>query len=508
MRLKVRPLDLDAAGKTIVILNELDALELGLHSLDRVCINDKLTAIVNTSSKFVKKGEAVVYEEIREILNLKDNQEIDIKPITTFKSKEYIRNKIDGRELEEEELKEIVRDVVDRNLNDLELAAFITALYIRGLSKKEIEGLIKAMTETGNRLDIKRDIIADKHSIGGVPGDKTTMLLVPVIASSGLTIPKTSSRAITSPAGTADRVEILTNVELEKGEIEKVVEKTNGCMVWGGALDLAPADDLFIQIEHPLHLDPMLMPSILSKKRAVNATHVVIDIPAGMGAKIQTFSEAKKLADDFISIGKDLDMIIECGVTFGEQPIGHTIGPALEAREALDTIMGNFSYDLVDKVTSLAGILLEITKKSDNGKNLAFKLLKNKAEDKLREIIEEQGGDPKITSEDIEVGEKTLTVYSKRHGKVIRVSNAQLVKLANTLGCPKDKKAGVIIHKKLGETVKENDRLLTLYAEKNYKLEAAEKKLEDMEPIVVVDNLEKYMLTKKFPEERVLFLRT
>ena len=201
-------------------------------------------------------------------------------------------------------------------------------------------------------------------------------------------------------------------------------------------------------------------------------------------------------------------MIIECGVTFGEQPIGHTIGPALEAREALNTIMGNFSYDLVDKVTSLAGILLEITKKSDNGKDLAFKLLKNKSEDKLREIIEEQGGDPKITPGDIEIGGKTLTIHSKRHGKVIRVSNAQLAKLANTLGCPKDKKAGIIIHKKLGETVKENDRLLTLYAEKNYKLEAAEKKLEDMEPIVVVDNLEKYMLTKKFPEEKVLFLRT
>jgi len=301
---------------------------------------------------------------------------------------------------------------------------------------------------------------------------------------------------------------MLTNVELEKEEIERVVEKTNGCMVWGGALDLAPADDLFIQIEHPLHLDPMLMPSILSKKKAVNASHVVIDIPTGMGVKIKTFSDAKKLADDFISIGKDLNMNIECGVTFGDQPIGHTMGPALEAREALNTIMGNFSYDLVDKATSLAGILLGITGKSKNGKDLALKLLKNKAEDKLREIIEEQGGDPKITPGDIEVGEKTFTVYSKKHGRVVRVSNAQLVKLANTLGCPKDKKAGVMIYKKLGESVKENDRLITLYAEKNYKLEAAEKKLGDMEPIVVVENLEKYMLTKKISEEEVLFLRT
>jgi len=334
------------------------------------------------------------------------------------------------------------------------------------------------------------------------------MILVPIIASSGLTIPKTSSRAITSPAGTADRVEMLTNVELEKEEIERVVEKTNGCMVWGGALDLAPADDLFIQIEHPLHLDPMLMPSILSKKKAVNATHIVIDIPTGMGAKIKTFSEAKKLADDFISIGKDLGMNIECGVTFGDQPIGHTVGAALEAKEALNTIMGNFSYDLVDKAISLAGILLEITGKSENGKDLALKLLKNKAEKKLREIIEEQGGDPGIKPEDIELGEKRFTLCSEKRGRVMRVSNSQIVTLANTLGCPKDKRAGVEIHKKLGETVKENDPLITLYAEKNYKLEEAEKKLEDMEPIVVIEDLEKHMLTKKISEEEVLFLRT
>jgi len=170
--------------------------------------------------------------------------------------------------------------------------------------------------------------------------------------------------------------------------------------------------------------------------------------------------------------------------------------------------MGNFSYDLVDKAISLAGILLEITGKSENGKDLALKLLKNKAEKKLREIIEEQGGDPGIKPEDIELGEKRFTLYSEKRGRVMRVSNSQIVTLANTLGCPKDKRAGVEIHKKLGETVKENDPLITLYAEKNYKLEEAEKKLEDMEPIVVIEDLEKHMLTKKISEEEVLFLRT
>ncbi len=508
MDLTVRLLDLDAAGKTIVILNEQDALELGVYPLDRVCLESELTAIVNTSDKFVKRGEIVAYEEVWEILNLQEGQTVEVNPLTQFRSSEYIRRKITGKELEQEEINAIVQDVVDRNLSDLELAAFITALSIKRLSKEEKKSLTRAMTDVGTRLDIKRDIIADKHSIGGVPGDKTTILLVPIIASAGLTIPKTSSRAVTSPAGTADRVEMLTNVELEKEEIEETVRKTNGCMVWGGALDLAPADDLFIQIERPLHVDPLLLPSILSKKKAVNASHVVLDIPSGRGAKIKTFSDARELADDFITLGKDLGMVLECGITFGEQPIGHTIGAALEAREALETVMGRGAYDLVDKATSLAGILLEITGKSGNGKKLALELFEKKAEEKLREIIEVQGGDPDITPEDIEVGSRTFTLHATEEGEVRWVNNVQLVTLAKNLGCPKDKRAGVKIHKKLGDIVKKGDPLLTLYAEKRYKLQTAEKNLEKMEPIVVMDELEKHMLTKKIPEEEILFMRT
>ena len=176
----------------------------------------------------------------------------------------------------------------------------------------------------------------DKHSIGGAFGDKTSIILVPIIASLGYTIPKTSSRAITSAAGTADKVEVLTNVELELEEMKRVVEKTNGCLIWGGALHLAPADDIFIQVEYPLGIDPLLFPSIMSKKKAVGATHLVIDIPTGRGTKVKTIGDATLLAKDFIELGRMLGIKVNVAITYGEQPIGYTIGPALEAKEALE----------------------------------------------------------------------------------------------------------------------------------------------------------------------------
>ena len=168
-----------------------------------------------------------------------------------------MRAKIRGERLREDEIKSIVKDVVERHLSDVEIASFVTALHIRGLSMSEIEALSKAMVETGKTLKLNKSPILDKHSIGGIPGDKTTILIVPIIAAAGFIIPKTSSRAVTSPAGTADRVENLCPVNLTIEEIKEVVNKTNGCMVWGGALELAPADDLFIQVEYSLGNRPI-----------------------------------------------------------------------------------------------------------------------------------------------------------------------------------------------------------------------------------------------------------
>ncbi|MEM2092363.1 MAG: thymidine phosphorylase, partial [Candidatus Bathyarchaeia archaeon] len=248
MKLRVKPLDLEAGGKFIVVLNRDDAEDLGVSALSRVKVSAagrELTAIVNVAIESIGRGYIGVYNEVKKYLNLREGDTVDVEAAHFPLSVYYIRNKLSGRKLAYEEIFEIVRDVVSGNLSEIEIAAFITALHTFGLDLDEATSLSMAMVETGNKLDLKKPLIVDKHSIGGVPGDKTTLLVVPIIAASGLTIPKSSSRSITSAAGTADRAEVLMPVTLDIEEMREVVEKTNGCIVWGGALDLAPADDIF-----------------------------------------------------------------------------------------------------------------------------------------------------------------------------------------------------------------------------------------------------------------------
>ena len=474
MKMKVKVLPLNAGGKMIGIVNEKDALELGVHPLDKVVMTKgpkKATLTVDTTRNFVKPGTILLYDDVKEIMQVKSGNHVHVEPRKPLVSKIYIRKKTDGHELSYLELRAIVDDVIARNLNDLEMASFVTALHIRGLTLNESISFSKAMIETGKKIKFP-GIVVDKHSVGGVPGDKTSMLVVPIIASTGLTIPKTSSRSITSPAGTADRMEILAPVDLHINEIKKVVAKTKGCLVWGGSVDLAPADDLFIRIEHPLGIDPLLLPSVMSKKKSVGCKHLVIDIPTGIGAKINGKEEAEKLAEEFIAIGRSMGIRVDCAVTRGDQPIGYAIGPALEAREALQVISNKMQSDVFDKAASIAGLLLHMAGKG-NRKIAELMIKSGKAERKLRDIIEAQGGNPKVMPDDIEIGPFKSAVRSKMSGVVSGISNAAIVDICRSAGTPKDSGAGILLKKKINDSVKKGEVLFTIFAEKRSKLNNA-----------------------------------
>jgi len=501
MKLKARLLDIQAGGRRIAILDDETASLLGLHSSDRVRIrhgNKQIVAIVNIASNFSRKHIGL-YRETSKMLGIKQDEVLDVEHALIPESLSYVQAKIQGERLQENKIKAIVRDVVEHHLSDAEIAAFLTALHAHGLNMTEIEALSKAMVETGCTLKLDKKPILDKHSIGGIPGDKTTILIVPIIAAAGFTIPKTSSRAVTSPAGTADRVENICPVNLTIDEITEVVNKTNGCMVWGGALELAPADDLFIQVEYSLGIDPLLLPSIMSKKKAIGATHVVIDIPTGRGAKIKTIGEAHALAYDFIELGKRLELNIQCAITFGEQPLGYAVGPGLEAREALETIMGNGPVDLKEKATDLAGILFEMFSAGD-GKQKAERILNSgKAERKLREIIEAQGGNPRIKPDDITIGDKKVEIAAEKDGMILWINNQYIAQIAREAGAPKEKGAGVKLKAKQGDLVRKNNVLFEIYAERNTKLETAEKLARRLKPIGVGKKWEEQMLMDRIP---------
>jgi AMP phosphorylase len=445
-------------------------------------------------------GEIGLYSIVQEKLKANFGDRIKVVAAETPESLLYIKKKLSGKALLPQEIRRIVEDVVNQTLSDVEITSFVISLYNHGMSSDEVAALSISMAETGKTLPFKNKTIFDKHSIGGVPGDKTSMLLVPTVAAAGLIIPKTSSRSITSPAGTADRVECLCPVSLTMADIKRVVEKTNGCLAWGGAVDLAPADDIFIQIEYPLSIDPLLLPSVMSKKKAVNADYVVIDIPTGRAVKIKSIEEAQDLGKKFIELGKKLGIKVECVSTMGEQPIGYGIGPALEAREALQTaITGRGPEDLIEKVAHLSSVLFDF-KGMRNSEQKAREIIRSgKTGRKLRQIIEAQGGNPNIKPDDIPIGDRVIRIKSPTSGKVFWINNSSIARIAREAGAPKNKGAGILLHKKLNDVVKKGEVLFEIFAEKTYKLNRALKVSEDLNIMGIGKEYE--MVLAEIPEE-------
>ncbi len=480
MRAKVKLLDV-YSGRYSVFLNPKDAEEGKLHPDDLVRIESGKKTVYGSVviSDLVGKGEVGLSSDVLQLHSFSDGESVLIFPTETPESVRYIKKKMKGEKLRKVEIESIIKDIVDRKLRDIEISSFVTSLEINGLDMDEIAALTIAMAETGDMLDIDRKPIMDVHSIGGVPGNKTNILVVPIVAAAGLTIPKTSSRAITSAAGTADVVEVLTNVTLELDEIKRIVEKIGACLVWGGALNLAPADDITIKSERALSVDPkgLMLASIMSKKYAMGSQYVLIDIPTGKGVKVESIADARSLARDFIELGKRLGQYIEVAITYGGQPIGHTVGPALEAREAMEALMtGKGPGSLIEKAVGLAGILLEMggVAPQGMGRKMAKEILESgKAYEKMREIIEKQGGNPDVKPDDIPIGDKTYTFTAPSGGYVTFIDNRAITGIARAAGAPEDKKAGIELYVKVGEKVKEGDPLFTIHAETEARLDHA-----------------------------------
>ncbi|MCX6770045.1 MAG: hypothetical protein NT051_05205 [Candidatus Micrarchaeota archaeon] len=316
-----------SAGSKIVVLNEADAHANDLYTSHRVVLRHKKAeaiAILDLSSDLVKKGEIGLFSEATDELGITDGADIEILHMQRPSSIEYIKKKLDGGILSREEMTAIMSELMQNRLSEPELASFITSVYIRGMNENEVVGLTQAVVDSGKTLALGRGPVCDKHCIGGVAGNRTTMITVPIIAAAGLYIPKTSSRSITSAAGTADTMETLCSVSIKLEEMRDIVKKSHGCVVWGGALQLASADDKLIKIRNPLSLDPrgVMLASIMAKKKSVGAEYVVIDIPIGKGVKIANRAEADVLAQEFISIGKRPGMKIKVLVTDGSEPSG------------------------------------------------------------------------------------------------------------------------------------------------------------------------------------------
>lgn len=471
--LKARRFGIDTYQEPVIYLRHDSPIcrSEGFEALSRVQVDNGHRSILATlnivTSGLLTPGEVGLSEAAWRLLGTTEGSPVLLSHPPPLESLSHVRAKVYGNRLSEEAMSSIVRDVAAGRYSDVHLSSFVTACAGERLDLDEMIALTRAMIAAGERLRWNHAPVMDKHCVGGLPGNRTTLLIVPIVAAFGLTMPKTSSRAITSPAGTADTMETLAPVILDAAAMRRAVEQEGGCIVWGGAVRLSPADDILIRVERPLDLDSdgQIVASILSKKVAAGSTHVVIDIPVGPTAKVRTPEAAELLRGRLEKVGEAVGLQVRVVVTDGAQPVGRGIGPALEARDVLAVLRGESGAPPVlrERALQMAGRILELSKRvgRKEGYPTAQAILDDgRAWRKFQAICKAQGGmrePPKAAY--------THVVTAGRAGVVVRIDNRRLARAAKLSGAPKAAAAGLELHTPLGVRVEKGRPLFTMHAE-------------------------------------------
>ena len=493
MKLLVRSVNIDSRDP-LVVLNHDDCLTMGVDVDDKVRIVGRRSVVLSLliTDEPAAKGVVSVPSGLMRRFGLTNGEMAEVEYSPPPESIISIKKKINGQRLNADELGSIVSDINSGMLTEKEILAFVSAFNVRNADIKEMADLTRAMAATGKEVDFGVKEVFDFHSLGGVPGNKITPIVVSIVASKGIVIPKLSSRAISSACGTSDFVETFCDVEMDSERLKSIISKTSGVFACGNT-EYAPVGGEIIRAEKPMGIDPrpMMLSSILSKKVALGVKDILTDIPMGKGSKITNMRDAEEYAKDLIALGKELGMHVECVVSSAEQPIGMAIGPILEARECI-MAMENGSGDatLIDKACSMAGILLEMAGSKDGIAEARMILESGLAHSKFKEIVNAQGGDPGLTSNDLKPGAYVKDVHAKRDGFVQYIDNQCIVAIAKATGAPFDKGAGIeFLHKK-GDAVKKGEVLFRIYAENQAKLDRAIESARSRRPMFVSLNKE------------------
>jgi thymidine phosphorylase len=472
-RVRARRLGLDTQYEAVVFMHkECNVCRSeGFAAHARILLRNGERQVIATlyqaTGDLIAPNEAALSESAWTRLGLKNGDHVIVAHPAPLDSLSHVRSRIYGHDLGEPSFHAIIEDIVQGRYSDIHLSSFLTACAARALDHKEVLALTHAMVEVGDRLKWPAGIVVDKHCVGGLPGNRTTPIIVAITASLGLMMPKTSSRAITSPAGTADTMETMAPVELDTAAIRRVVEREGGCVVWGGAVKLSPADDILIRVERALDLDTegQLIASVLSKKIAAGSTHVVIDLPVGPTAKVRTPESAEVLSRALASVAEIFGLQVGVVLTDGMQPIGRGIGPALEARDVLSVLQcrPNAPDDLRQRAIALTGALLELAGAATpgHGATMATQALDTgRAWAKFQRICEAQGG-MRVPP----TSRQQRPLSAERSGRVHAIDNRRIARLAKLAGAPDDKAAGVDLHVAVGDQVTSGQPLCTVHAE-------------------------------------------
>jgi thymidine phosphorylase len=470
--LKLRRLNIDTGRENMVVVSRRSAAlrpdvfrafrRVELRAGDK----EMLATLLITDDGIVGADEIGLAEPAMHRFGAPPGTLVSVYPATPLESLDAVRAKVAGRVLADGEIAAIVDDISHYRYSDMEIAAFLIG-SASFMTSGELLALTRAMADAGTQLSWDRPMVVDKHCIGGIPGNRTSMVVVPIVAAHGLTIPKTSSRAITSPAGTADTMEVLARVDLDVAAMKEVVEACHGCLIWGGHVNLSPADDILISVERPLSLDTreQMVASIISKKVAAGSTHLLIDLPVGPSAKLTTAMDAMRLRKLFEFVGDHFGISIEVITTDGRQPIGNGIGPVLEAQDVMAVLRNDpeAPRDLREKSLRLAAHLIDMDPELRGGRGYARArdlLDGGAALRQMHKIIDAQGPSGCVT----EVGALTSDVLAPRDGRLVALDCLGLNRLARTAGAPLDKGAGIRLFRKIGDNVEQGEPLFRIHA--------------------------------------------
>ncbi len=494
-RLRLRRLGIDTGPETVIYMREdchvCRSEGFATHARLKVTYDERaiIATLNQISNSLLEPGETGLSEAAWQRLGAKPGGEAVVSHLDPLDSLSHVRAKVYGARLTDAAIASIIRDVAAGRYSDIHLSAFIAACSGGNLNPDEILSLTVAMIEAGDRLSWTDSPVVDKHCVGGLPGNRTTPIVVAIVTACGLTMPKTSSRAITSPAGTADTMETLAPVDLDLLAMRRVVEQEGGCVVWGGAVRLSPADDVLIRVERALDLDSegQLVASVLSKKAAAGASHVVLDLPVGPTAKVRSDQDADRLEDLLSQVATSLGLQTCILRTDGTQPVGQGIGPALEARDVLSVLRNEpmASLELRKRAVRLAGSLLELAGKISPGEGVSHAeatLASGRAWAKFQAICEAQVGlrNPPVAGH-------LRPVLADHAGIVTAIDNRLISRVAKLAGAPYAKAAGVQLHVRLSSTVERGEPLYTVHAQSPGELSYAMDYVQGQTDIILVE---------------------
>lgn len=477
-------------GDTLTIwINEAQAAVFGINASDKIAMQyngQEYVLDANLTHRYVDRDEVGIPRDVSEKYNIPAGAKVTLSfTQTSSAALDALKRALKWATFTQEDIRLIMEDISSNRFADTLVTYFSALGFFRESSDKEMYRMAKAMAEAGEMLH-RDGIVADKHCMGGVPGNETTMIMIPLLASLGIKMPKTFSKAITTPAATGECVSVLMDISFTKPEIEALVKKNNSCLIRGGGLHLAPADEKLIKVAYPLSMQsyPRTIVSIMAKKYAMGINHSLIDIPVWPTAKVPDMKTAKRLKKKYEYVGKKLWMKVHVEITDALQPIGAGIGAKLQVREVLRVLQqhGKRPQDLEDKALFLASKIIELVgmAKGKEALKLAYgQLVSWEAWKKMQKIIEAQHGNPDVHSETLELAEHSKDILADKSGKVSEIDMKVLNLLARTLGAPLDLEAGVYLHYKLGEQVKKGERLFTIYADEESKIDLASEFLKE-----------------------------